>query len=789
MAIKPHGGVNEGRTPSKQSPKMKAMADKAEQDAVEERNKPKTKVKEDVDHEAEAKRYDRLAKEAHNQTTSAQTPEYYTKKAAEHRSKIKKETGRPTPKTKMEESNMAVKGLAFLVESELEKAQVVIAAKSILDKLQKMAEDVAKIEADDIMPMLDSMRLTFGPELTDSFNDVTTGRLRQTTEAIKGAKEAITKEVGRLENNVNGEETNDMGMEDDLGGDLGDELGGDDLGMEGGDDMGLGDVGPDTEQAPEAPDGAEDLDGGPSDDLDSAFDAAAADTAAGRAKKESIQRNIKALSESANPDRLVFETFRRTLKESKDAVRAARAVASAFSIDFQDVVSIVKEGKTWKDQKGRKDKNDDRRQDRKDKKRDRPSDLDEAKQFGSGLPKNAAPPFGKRKPEDKPKGPVKNEDELEEGKTWKDQKDRKDKNDDRSQDRKDKKRDRPSDIDEAKQFGSGVPKKAAPPFGKRKPEDRPKGPVSNEGGKVVNEFEMKPTPASKKGMFDGKTEVELKKELAALKKTGPHKEGSKEFTKEKELNFAIRAKSGWKKTDESKGFKTGAVAEGQRNAVASTRQKTMESMSLEDAKKIVGRTNSTEPFLSRMIKALSMHPWLNSDEENARLEAAKIVKASMRKRPVREEDSEDRKTKLKRMGFNVVPMATTPDEFRARRESGGLKWFWKNERPEAQAKRLHIQDGTSASEQDAWKDLESTLEKRGMNESSPPDLIKSREEALARAKKARADKGFGAMERAKKPTGPVEESKKGVKVLLMKDHEGTTPKTKPFSKPAKFPRK
>jgi hypothetical protein len=52
---------------------------------------------------------------------------------------------------------------------------------------------------------------------------------------------------------------------------------------------------------------------------------------------------------------------------------------------------------------------------------------------------------------------------------------------------------------------------------------------------------------SKKGMFKGKTKAELEKQLAALHKSGPHKKGSPEYTKQQELNFAIRAKGGWKK--------------------------------------------------------------------------------------------------------------------------------------------------------------------------------------------------------------------------------------------------
>ncbi len=59
------------------------------------------------------------------------------------------------------------------------------------------------------------------------------------------------------------------------------------------------------------------------------------------------------------------------------------------------------------------------------------------------------------------------------------------------------------------------------------------------------------TPEARKGMFKGKTEADLKKQLSNLKKTGPHEKGSKEYTKMKQLQFAIRAKSGWGKVAES----------------------------------------------------------------------------------------------------------------------------------------------------------------------------------------------------------------------------------------------
>ena len=68
----------------------------------------------------------------------------------------------------------------------------------------------------------------------------------------------------------------------------------------------------------------------------------------------------------------------------------------------------------------------------------------------------------------------------------------------------------------------------------------------------------------KKGMFKGKTKGELVSRLAKLKAKGPHSKGSPEYTKMKELQFAIRAKGDWgsideEETDEGNAF-TGKLA-------------------------------------------------------------------------------------------------------------------------------------------------------------------------------------------------------------------------------------
>ena len=53
-----------------------------------------------------------------------------------------------------------------------------------------------------------------------------------------------------------------------------------------------------------------------------------------------------------------------------------------------------------------------------------------------------------------------------------------------------------------------------------------------------------------KGKYSNKTISELEQELSKLKKSGPHHKGSPEYEKEKELQFAIRAKRHWGKVNE-----------------------------------------------------------------------------------------------------------------------------------------------------------------------------------------------------------------------------------------------
>lgn len=67
--------------------------------------------------------------------------------------------------------------------------------------------------------------------------------------------------------------------------------------------------------------------------------------------------------------------------------------------------------------------------------------------------------------------------------------------------------------------------------------------------KPLEEKWGKPTKVSpeEKGKYQGKSKEELLKTYNALKARGPHKKGSPEYGRMRELAFAIRAKSGWGK--------------------------------------------------------------------------------------------------------------------------------------------------------------------------------------------------------------------------------------------------
>jgi hypothetical protein len=185
---------------------------------------------------------------------------------------------------KLEESARPT-ALATLLENDLDQAELILAAQDMMHKLQNMAEDLAKMNAQDLFPLVDKMKASFGQEAAHAFEATSQEAITGAMNAVRHAKDETGNSIMRLEGKI---PANDMAASatptaptSDLAGDAsGDVAGGDvDSAM---DDFGGADAaaGPDSEPL-------------------------------GRARKESVEGG-KALNES-----VVLETAGRRLIETE----------------------------------------------------------------------------------------------------------------------------------------------------------------------------------------------------------------------------------------------------------------------------------------------------------------------------------------------------------------------------------------------------------------------------------------------------------------------------------------
>ncbi len=96
------------------------------------------------------------------------------------------------PKDKVEEK---VNSLKALLEQEVEKAEIVIAAKSLVEELQDMIEQLGKMQNDELGAVVDQMSYQYGADKAASFNQAVASQLETLLASIKSAKEAVNNEV------------------------------------------------------------------------------------------------------------------------------------------------------------------------------------------------------------------------------------------------------------------------------------------------------------------------------------------------------------------------------------------------------------------------------------------------------------------------------------------------------------------------------------------------------------------------------------------------------------------
>ena len=131
-------------------------------------------------------------------------------------------------KYKVKESSINPRSLTLehlrpLMEQDLDQAELVLAAKDMVDRLQKMAEDLASMQVEDLMPLTDAMRESFGTEQANAFSASADSVLAAALETIKGTREQMDQAVMVLTGE--GAPMNDMmGGEMPPAGDMGDPM-------------------------------------------------------------------------------------------------------------------------------------------------------------------------------------------------------------------------------------------------------------------------------------------------------------------------------------------------------------------------------------------------------------------------------------------------------------------------------------------------------------------------------------------------------------------------------------
>ncbi len=107
-----------------------------------------------------------------------------------------------------------MKALAESVGDEtVDQAEVVLAAKEIGDKLQGMAEDIAQMQVQDMMPLVQAMKEQLGLEQAQAFEGDATAALQGLLDTMKSSKDAYDNAVLVLQGEA---PANDMGQ---MGGD------------------------------------------------------------------------------------------------------------------------------------------------------------------------------------------------------------------------------------------------------------------------------------------------------------------------------------------------------------------------------------------------------------------------------------------------------------------------------------------------------------------------------------------------------------------------------------------
>jgi uncharacterized protein YukE len=113
-----------------------------------------------------------------------------------------------------------VKNLRRLLETEVSQAEVMMSSKEFAQELQEMIEKIGRLQNEDLPPVTDRMRETYGTESSSAFQTQIYGALQGVMDALYTAKNQVDDAVTSMAST--GQVTASVDMDKDVEADMGD---------------------------------------------------------------------------------------------------------------------------------------------------------------------------------------------------------------------------------------------------------------------------------------------------------------------------------------------------------------------------------------------------------------------------------------------------------------------------------------------------------------------------------------------------------------------------------------
>jgi hypothetical protein len=139
----------------------------------------------------------------------------------------------------------------FLRESEIQQAQVVLAAQDMVDRVQKMLEDTTEMQFKELPALVDSIKNEVGMDQAAQFNADAAAALSGLVQNLQASKGQLEAALGVVTGTGGGAVVPGAEMGADMGAELGADMGAE-LGAEAGLDAAAADAGAELEPEPEA---------------------------------------------------------------------------------------------------------------------------------------------------------------------------------------------------------------------------------------------------------------------------------------------------------------------------------------------------------------------------------------------------------------------------------------------------------------------------------------------------------------------------------------------------------